>query len=281
MTPLRQRMIDDMKVRNFSEATQVLYINAVIRYAEYFWRSPADLGEEHIRTYLVYLTSKSVSSAKTAYAALRFIYRQTLGKDWKILTAPWPKEERRLPVVLSLGEVAKFFDALTSTKYRAILMTIYAAGLRASEVVHLKVRDIDSARMQIRVRQGKGRKDRYVMLSPALLTILREYWRLTRPVGGDWLFPGSTPDRAISTGSVRQVCRKAAKSCLKKRVSLHTLRHSFATHLLEGGADIRLVQVLLGHRSLNTTARYTHVSQKTINATQSPLDAVIATSKAS
>ena len=162
---------------------------------------------------------------RPTYAALRFIYRQTLGKDWKILTAPWPKEERRLPVVLSLGAVAKFFDALTSIKHRAILMTIYAAGLRASEVVKLKKIDIDSERMQIRVRQGKGRKDRYVMLSPALLTILREYWRLERPAGGEWLFPGSEPARPICTGTVRQVCRKAARSCLKKRVSLHTFRH--------------------------------------------------------
>jgi integrase/recombinase XerD len=173
--------------------------------------------------------------------------------------------------VLSLEEVQEFLNAIKSIKYRAILMTIYSAGLRSKEVVNLKVRDIDSKRMQIRVHQGKGRKDRYVMLSPTLLHVLREYWREERP-GHDWLFPGSPSDRPITTRAVLKVCQCVAQERLKRVITLHTLRHSFATHLLESGADIRLVQVLLGHNSLQTTARYTHISQAVINATASPFE---------
>lgn len=277
MTKLRQQMSEHMKVRGFAETTQKLYLSAVEGYARYFWKCPSQLGSDHVRTYLAYLNEcKSVSSARTANAALRFLYRETLEKDWRILSSAFPKIDKKLPVVLSLEEVASFFDALIKTKYRAILMATYSAGLRASEVVKLKVEDIDSQRMQIRIRSGKNGKDRYVMLSPALLTILREYWRLERP-GTDWLFPGNPSSKAISTRAVLKACEEARKDAgIKKRMTTHTLRHSFATHLLESGADIRLVQVLLGHRSLQTTSLYTHVSQKTINATESPLDKVIA-----
>lgn len=273
MTALRQRMLEDLQRRNFAEGTQKVYIDAVAAFARHFWRSPSDLGPEHVRSYLVYLTKLGKkSSARAANAALRFLYRTTLEKDWRILAEPFPKCEKKLPIVLSLEEVAQFFAALKSVKYRAILMTAYSAGLRASEVTRLRVKDIDSSRMQIRVEQGKGRKDRYVMLSPTLLATLREYWRLERP-GHDWLFPGNPPTRPITTRAALKACQDAAEaSGIGKHMTLHTLRHSFATHLLEGGADIRLVQVLLGHRSLNTTARYTHVSQKTINAAQSPID---------
>ena len=273
MTALRERMREDLQIRNYAETTQKTYLDAVARFARHFWKSPADLGPEHLRSYLLYLTRhKSKASARNASAALRFLYNHTLDKDWKILRDPFPKCERKLPVVLSLGEVARFFDALTHAKYRAILMTVYGGGLRSSEVVNLKVQDIDSARMQIRIRQSKGKKERRVMLAPTLLTCLREYWRVEKP-GHDWLFPGEPSSKAISTRAVRLRVKRAAKEAgITKAMSIHTLRHSFATHLLESGADIRLVQVLLGHRSLQTTALYTHVSQARINATPSPLE---------
>ncbi len=272
MNPLRQRFIEDMQVRNLAATTQAAYVKAVAGYAKHFGKSPEVLGPEDMRAYLVYLTTcRSKTTAHTTNAALRFFYRYTVERDWKILRDPFPKRASKLPIVLSMDEVATFFEALPNIKYRAILMTIYAAGLRASEVVNLKVGDIDSGRMQIRVSEGKGGKDRCVMLSPVLLTILREYWRLEKP-GKVWLFPGLPPTKPISTRAALKACQDAARSCLKKHITLHTLRHSFATHLLEHGAHIRLVQVLLGHRSLQTTARYMHVSQGMINATQSPLD---------
>lgn len=275
MTPLRQRFTEDMQLRNFTEKTQKMYVNWIAAFAKHFWKSPDDLGPDHVRSYLLYLTKfKSKHSAKGANAALRFFYANTLEKDWKILRDPFPKPDKKLPTVLSLAEVATFFEAVKDTKYRAILMTVYAAGLHASEVVGLKISDIDSDRMQIKVRQGKGRKDRYVMLSATLLTILREYWKKERP-GHDWLFPGMGKSGHLSQEAALKACKKAVIAAkISKHATLHTLRHSFATHLLESGADIRLVQVLLGHRSLQTTALYTHVSQKTINATQSPLELI-------
>ncbi|MHB1426994.1 MAG: site-specific integrase [Gemmataceae bacterium] len=277
MTLLRQRFIEDMQLRNLAEKTQKAYVGAVAAYAKHYWKSPADLGPEHARSYLVYLSKeRSLPAAKMANAAMRFLYVYTLGRDWQILVDPFPKAERKLPVVLSLGEVALFFDALENLKYRAIMMAVYGAGLRASEVTHLKVSDIDSQRMQIRVEHGKGAKDRYVMLAPTLLTTLREYYRLERP-GQGWLFPGASPGEPINARSVLAACKAAATAAgLRKRVTLHTFRHSFATHLLESGANIRLVQVLLGHRSLRTTALYTHISQHVINATKSPLEICLA-----
>lgn len=277
MTPLRQRFIEDMQLRGLAEKTQKAYVGAVAAYARHFWKSPADLEPEHARSYLLYLINEeSPSAAKMANAALRCLYLYTLRQEWPILLDPFPKKERTLPIVLSLGEVALFFDALENLKYRAILMAIYGAGLRASEATHLKVSDIDSQRMQVRVAHGKGAKDRYVMLAPTLLTTLREYYRLERP-GSGWLFPGATPDRPIDARSVLAACKAAATAAgLRKRVTLHTFRHSFATHLLESGANIRLVQVLLGHRSLRTTALYLHISQRVINATESPVEIALA-----
>lgn len=182
-----------------------------------------------------------------------------------------PRKGQKLPVVLSLDEVAQFFEGIVGLKHRAILMTAYAAGLRISEVVGLRVADIDSRRMTIRICQGKGRKDREVMLSPRLLVVLREYWKVARPK--EWLFPGDVPGNPITDGAVHRICVRAAQeSGLGKHITIHTLRHSFATHLLEGGTDLRTIQVLLGHRSLRTTAVYTHVSAVALAATQSPLD---------
>ncbi|MCP4339096.1 MAG: tyrosine-type recombinase/integrase [Desulfobulbaceae bacterium] len=278
MTPLRQRMFEDMQIRELSKNTQKAYIAEVAAFAKHFWRSPEILGPEHIRAYLLYLIGKSqLSKAKMARASLRFLFIQTLQRDWKTLSDPLPKRELRIPVVLSIAEVADFFKATKSIKYQAILMTMYAAGLRVSEVVRLKVEDIDSQRMQISVRQSKGKKDRQVMLSPSLLTILRTYWATVRP-GHDWLFPGQDPKKHLCTKSVEQATRKVSQGLKKnsKHITPHTLRHSFATHILESGADIRLLQVLLGHRSIQTTSRYTHISQRLVNKTESPLEAIMA-----
>ena len=273
-SPLRQRMIDDMTVRNLSPRTRDCYVSQVANFAKHFGKSPELLGPEEIRLYQLYLVhEKKVSWAyfNQSVCALRFLYRITLQKDWAIEHIPFPRTERKLPVVLSLSEVAQFLGAIRRLKYRAILMTAYAAGLRISEVTHLRVTDIDSQRMVIHVRQGKGRKDRYVMLSPNLLELLRTYWKMKRPAS--WLFPGKHPDRPISASAVQHACKRAGiDSGLKKAVCPRALRHSFATHLLEAGTDVRTIQILLGHRSLQTTARYTHVSRKTIAATSSPFE---------
>ncbi|PIQ53469.1 MAG: integrase [Bdellovibrionales bacterium CG12_big_fil_rev_8_21_14_0_65_38_15] len=276
MSALRQRMSEDMQIRNLAKGTQKTYLLAVKQFACHFWKSPSELGPEHIRSYLLYLVSyESVSKAKTAVSALRFLYRHTLKKDWKILLDPTPKMPKKIPVVLSVKEVARFFNVMKSAKYSALLMTVYATGIRISEATHLRISDIDSNRMQIIIRGGKGNKDRMVMLSPVLLSLLREYWRLEKP-GYDWLFPGRCTAKPLSYNSIKKVINKAtAEAKISKHITPHTLRHSFATHLLESGAHLRLVQVLLGHRSIQTTALYTKISQKTINQTRSPLDKIV------
>ena len=277
MTPLRKRMIEDMRLRNMSVKTQYTYVAAVARFALYFNKSPHLLEPEQIRAYLIYLVEEkrvSWSFYNQTVCALRFLYRVTLGKEWSIDYIPYCKGEKHLPVVLSLEEVSRFFESIKSIKYRAVLMTAYAAGLRLSEVAHLCVSDIDSKRMVIHVRQGKGKKDRYVMLSDRLLKLLREYWKQTRPL--NWLFPGKTRDKPVALTCVQKACRSAAFAAgIGKSVTVRSLRHSFATHLLESGTDIRTIQMLLGHRSLQTTARYTHVSNKAIASTKSPIDLLV------
>jgi integrase/recombinase XerD len=274
MSPLRQRMIEDMRVRNYSSNTQQLYIDRVAKFAQYFGKSPELLGPEEIRTYQVYLMKEkgaSWSMLNQTVCALRFLYRITLGKEWAIQHIPAPKKEIKLPVVLSQDQVSRFFESLPNLKHRAILMTAYAAGLRVSEVVSLRVADIDSQRMMIRIELGKGRKDRYVMLSPNLLELLRAYWKIARP--NDRLFPGRGRHGHITRERIYQVCVKASAAAgLTKRATVRALRHSFATHLLEAGTNIRVIQILLGHRSLRTTARYTHVSRETVCSTSSSLD---------
>ena len=274
MTPLRQRMIEDMKLRNSADHTIEVYVERVAAFAKHFGKSPARLDADDVRAYLLFLVQEkgvSWSYYGQAICALRLLYRVTLGKDWVVEGVASPRKVQKLPTVLSLAEVAQFFEGITSLKHRAILMTAYAAGLRISEVVGLRVADIDSRRMTIRIRQGKGRKDREVMLSPRLLVVLREYWKVARPK--EWLFPGDVPGRPLTDGSVHRICVRAAQeSGLGKHITIHTLRHSFATHLLEAGTDLRTIQVLLGHRSLRTTAVYTHVSAVALAATQSPLD---------
>jgi len=272
-SPLRRRMIDDMSLRNLSPATQRSYLHAVTKFSRYFGRPPDRLGLEDVRAFQVHLVSQGISwpALNQTVCALRFFYGVTLDRAEIPERIAYARTPRKLPVILSADEVVCFLEAVPSLKARAALTTAYAAGLRASEAVSLKVADIDSSRMVIQVRHGKGAKDRTVMLSPQLLTILRTYWRLARP--GEWLFPGRSPDKPIDVQVLHASCRSATKAAgLVKHVSVHTLRHSFATHLLESGVDIRIIQVLLGHNNLSTTARYTHVAATTIAATQSPFD---------
>src|SRR4030095_12935372 len=222
MTPLRQRMVEDMSLRNLSVKTQITYVTQVRRFAKHFGKAPEVLAQEEIRAYQVYLVNEkhvSWSLFNQTVCALRFLYRKTLQKDWAIEHIPSPRKERNLPLAFSLSEVARFFEAIANIKYRAILMTAYAAGLRTSEVVHLRVSDIDSQRRVIRIQQGKGHKDRYVMLSPRLLELLREYWKVVRPSG--WLFPGKKPGHYISISAVQRNAKKATlQSRLGKSVTV-------------------------------------------------------------
>ena len=272
VSPLRRRMIDDMMLRNLSPATQRSYLHAVTKFSRYFGRSPDRLGLEDVRAFQVYLVSQGISwpSLNQTVCALRFFYGVTLNRGEIPERIAYARTPRKLPAILSPDEVVRFLEAVPSLKSRVALTTAYAAGLRVSEAVSLKVGDIDSDRMLLQVRHGKGAKDRTVMLSVQLLDILRTYWRLTRP--SDWLFPGRG-ERPIDVTVLHSACRSATKAAgLTKKVSVHTLRHSFATHLLESGVDIRIIQVLLGHNSLSTTARCTHVATSTIAGTQSPFD---------
>src|SRR3954468_9079377 len=250
MTPLRQRMIDDMRLRNLAPRTIEVYVSRVATFARHLGRSPEALGRDEVRAYLLHLVQERHvcwSTYNQTVAGLRFLYEVTLGREGVLVHIACPKQPKKLPVVLSPDEVARLFAAIVGLKHRAILMTAYAAGLRISEVVSLRLDDIDSQRMVLRVRQGKGRPDRYVMLSPRLLALLREYWKAARPT--EWLFPGDVPGRPLTARTGYRVCGQAARDAgLGKHVTVHPLRHSFATHLLESGADIRTIQVLLGHR---------------------------------
>lgn len=273
ISPLRRRMIEDMTIRNLSPATQRSYLHAMSKFSRYFGRSPDTLGLDDVRDFQVHLVAQGVSwgALNQTVCALRFFYGVTLGEATIPERIPYARTPCKLPVILSADEVVRFLEAVFSLKCRAALTTAYAAGLRASEVAGLMIADIDSARGVIRVRQGKGAKDRDVMLSAQLLVILRTYWRLARPQL--YLFPGRDENRPINPTTLHAACRSAAKAAgLAKRVTLHTLRHSFATHLLENGADIRIIQALLGHANLSSTARYTQVASHTIRATPSPFD---------
>jgi integrase/recombinase XerD len=275
MTPLRLRMIEDMQVRNLATNTQTSYLEQVSRFARHFGKSPEELGPEAIRSYQVYLTNEkklAPGSVVIAVSALRFVYRVTLHKDWVFEDViPAPKKPQTLPVVLSPEEAIHFLECVEHIKHRTILTTCYAAGLRISEAIRLKAEHIDSQRMVVRVDQGKGRKDRYVMLSPRLLEILRVWWRTEKPQ--QWLFPGAVAGRPITTGAVQDACEKAHGICgIPKPITPHSLRHAFAVHLLENGTDVRTIQLLLGHRSLATTARYLRIATTKVCSTSSPLD---------
>jgi site-specific recombinase XerD len=275
MTSLRQRFIEDMQIRNLAVNTQDYYVQQVSRFARHFNKTPVLLGPEQIRAYQVYLTNEkklATSSILVAISALRFLYKVTLKKDWSFEDIlPAPKKPQTLPVVLSPEEVSRFLDCVESRKHRAILTTCYGAGLRVSESVALTPLAIDSKRMVLRVEQGKGMKDRYVMLSPKLLEILREWWRVEKPQR--WLFPGDTPGQHITRYAVEDACRKAHQTCkILKPITPHSLRHAFAVHLLEQGTDVRTIQLLLGHRSLATTAKYLRIATSKVCSTASPLD---------
>jgi integrase/recombinase XerD len=274
MTELRQRYLQDLRVRNYAPKTLQTYVGCVSQFARYFKRSPEDLGPEHIREYQRYLVDEkkcSWSRFNQTVCALRFLYRNTLGRDWAVTHIPFPRKQKKLPIVLSRDEAAQFLAAIRCLKYRTVLSLCYGAGLRISEALHLQPADIDSKRMMIRVRQAKGNKDRYVMLSPRLLELLRLYWKAERPI--TWLFPARGNDQPLGACLLQRVCQRARRdSGVRKPVTPHTLRHSFASHLLEAGANIRTIQLLLGHNSLQTTAVYTHVSQSTVGSTVSPFD---------
>ena len=274
MTPLRQRMLQDMGIRNFAVNTQLAYVQQISAFARHFDRSPEALGPEQVRAYQVHLLEErklAAGSLSVVAAALRFLYKITLRRAWNDDDIPMPKRPLKLPIVLSPEQVVRFLACVVSTKHRTILTTIYASGLRVSEAIALRPADIDSSRMVLRVDQGKGHKDRYVMLSPRLLEILRDYWRLGRPK--PWLFPGDVADHHITKGAVELACQKARRACgIDKPVTPHSLRHAFATHLLEAGCDLRRIQLLLGHRSLDTTARYLKVATSSLVSTVSPLD---------
>ena len=275
MSPLRRRMIEDMTIRKFAQKTQHDYLQRVKNFTIHLGRSPDTASSEDVRRYQLHLTASGVGvpTVNQTVSTLRFFFKVTLGRPDLVERTAFVQEPRKLPVVLSPDEVARLLDAAPSLKYKAALSVAYGAGLRVSEVVALKVSDIDSKRMVIRIEQGKGRKDRYVMLSPHLLDLLRAWWRAARPQG--WLFPGRNPVQSMTTRQLNRACHAAAQMAeIGKPVSMHTLRHSFATHLLEQNIDIRVIQVLLGHAKLDTTSLYTRVATKTIREIMSPLDRI-------
>ena len=273
MSPLRRRMIEDMTIRKFAPKTQHDYVHRIKNFAAFLGRSPDTASFEDVRRYQLHLASQGagVPTLNQSVATLRFFFRVTLRRRDILEHTHFIREPRKLPVVLSPEEVARLLDAAPGLKYKAALSVAYGAGLRASEVISLKIGDIDSERMVIRIEQGKGRKDRYVMLSPHLLALLRAWWKAARPQG--WLFPGRDRVQPVTTRQLNRACHAAAHMAeINKRVSLHTLRHSFATHLLEQNIDVRVIQVLLGHAKLDTTALYTRVATKTISEVMSPLE---------
>jgi len=273
ISPLRRRMIEDMSVRRFASKTQHDYIRAVVNLTRFIGRSPDTATNEDLRRFQLHLTENGAGTPliNSTVSALRFFFTVTLDRADAARHLTVVQQPRKLPVVLSPEEVARLLEAAPGVKYKAALSVAYGAGLRVSEVVSLKVSDVDSKRMMLRVERGKGGKDRHAMLSPQLLELLRDWWRLARPQA--WLFPGQNPVNPMSTRQLDRACHAAARMAeIDKRVSMHTLRHSFATHLLEQNIDIRVIQVLLGHAKLDTTALYTRVATNTIRQVMSPLD---------
>ena len=273
MTPLRQRFIDDLRLKNFSDDTIKVYVHAVKKFALFLGRSPDESTAQDVRAFMIHQLDRGLSRSYCVILrnALRHLFVDTLGRTDELKAVPRPKREQRLPVVLSRQEVQRLFAVVENIKHRALFMVAYDAGLRLSEVLNLRIEDIDSQRMVIRICQGKGKKDRYGRLSKGLLKLLREYWRVCRPES--FLFPGaclhkrydvSTPGQILKT-----LCRKAG---ISKCVSMHTLRHSFATHLLEAGTNLRVIQQLLGHANIQTTCLYTHISIEGLREAPSPME---------
>ena len=274
MTSLRKRMLDDMRIRNFSPHTIDGYIRYVAQFAKHFGKSPDRLGIEHVRQFQLFLLEKkkvSWSTFNVAVCALNFFYKVTLRRDWNHNHIPFPKKEKKLPVILSLEEIATFFSVIENLKHWTIFTLMYATGLRISETLNLIPSDIDSKRMVIRVRQGKGKKDRYIPLSTMLLNSLRAYWKAYQP--DTWMFPGMISGQPLNPSSVQRLCPLFRKRAgIKKPITPHTMRHCLATHLLETGTDLRTIQLLLGHRSLNTTGVYLHVATRAPQVTDKLTD---------
>lgn len=264
----------DLQIRGYTPGTCAIYLNAVKNFVRFFKRPPDELTLEHINQYQLHLTRDrkvSWSHFNVVVCAIRFFYKVSMQKDWGVKRIPYRKTGRKLPEILSPEEIVRFFTSIPNFKHRVILMTMYAAGVRVSEALHLRPSDIDSSRMVIRIEQGKGRKDRYTLLSPLLLEILREYWKIERPK--TWLFPSRYQDKPLVPNSIQKVVRRARKTAgFGKAVRSHSMRHSFATHLMENGVNIRIIQSLLGHNSLRSTEIYTHVSKTHLQDTKSPLD---------
>jgi integrase/recombinase XerD len=274
-------MLEELQRRNYSPATARAYLRAVQDFARYFHRSPDQLGPDHIRQYQAYLFRErklAANSVTQRLGALRFFYIRTLKQSWSAELTPYPKKVLRLPSILSQEEVAQLIQAARTPFQRILLMALYATGVRRSELAHLKITDIDSQRMVIHVQGGKGRKDRDLMLSAKLLEALREHWRGLKRKPAIWLFPGGrwhTAHHPIDTKVIWSACKEAAQRAgIQKEVHPHTLRHCFATHLLEAGADLRTIQILLGHRDLEETTIYLHLSSRHLSATASPLEAL-------
>jgi len=281
MTELRKRMIEDLRLRNYSDQTIRSYTETVADFARYFHKSPDQLGSEEVRQYQLHLLNERKLAWQTfqvRMAGLKFLYTRTLKQKWFDVEIAKPKVRRKLPTVLSREEVQALLNAAANLKHRALVATLYGTGLRCEEAQHLKITDIDSQRMMVHVREGKGRFPRQVMLSPKLLELLRIYWRWRKPT--DWLFPGQKAGFPIHQSAIRQICQELRKKAgIKKNFSPHVLRHSFATHLLDAGADLRTIQLLLGHADLRETMVYIHLSKRHVAATASPLDALALAAK--
>ena len=277
MTKLREQMLADLQLSGATKRTQEAYLREAGNLAKYFNRSPAELGENELKEYMLYLMKERHLSAGTFrfyVAALKFLYRTTLKREWAVEKIRYPRAKRKLPIVLDLSEVESLFAVTPNLKHKVILMITYSSGLRASETARLKITDIDSKRMMVRISQGKGGKDRYSILSQTTLEHLRQYWRKYHPT--EWLFNGAEKDGPISTNSIQQLFYKAKKRAgITKPASVHTLRHSFATHLIEAGTSLHHVQLLLGHRSSTTTTVYLHVSRLNLAQVTSPLDKAV------
>jgi len=270
-------MVADLELANYAAGTIENYVRCADTFVAHYMRVPAELGETEVRCFLLHLRKvkkTGPSGLKMFVAALRFLYIRTLQRRQVVETIPYPRIPKSLPIVLSGSEVEQVLGAIESMRHRTILSAAYGGGLRISEACHLACTDVDSKRMVLRVHQGKGKKDRYVMLSERLLLLLREYWKAAKP-GPERLFPGDDADGFVGAATVRAALHRAVEACgLSKRVTPHVLRHSFATHLLESGTDLRTIQAVLGHSSIRTTARYTHISKRHIAATKSPLDLI-------
>ncbi len=274
MSKLREQMLADLQLKGVTPRTQRTYLREVGNFAKYFGKSPEELGESEIKEYLVYLLKErnlSGSTYRVYCSGLKFLYKHTLKREYVMERILYPKRKKKLPVVLDLSEVKALFSVTANLKHKAILTITYSSGLRISEAARMKLADIDSKRMMVRIRQGKGGKDRYSLLSHTALECLRGYWRKYRPK--DWLFEGMDKSRHISTSSIHQIfCNAKKRAGITKPASVHTLRHSFATHLIEGGTSLHHVQLLLGHRSPTTTTVYLHVSRLNLSQVTNPLD---------